>query len=305
MNPLVYALAATLSFAALPAFAAQGKKSPAGNRGGAESRGSESHAPETRGPKESKLAGLPESVVTTIHALQNRGQIGDVDRAVQEGETVFEVEIMRGGVTRAYTLDTEGVVLSDEIFPEEVPAAALAAINTEAAGGKVESINRSLDDGQFVFDVEITKGWKTFSATFSATGRLVGRHVALADCPANIRAAVNAQLNGGKLGSFFHGTDRDGDQTYYGASIRSGRARWFSLDANGALSGDEEKLAWADVPPPVQQAIVQRQGGTDHLRVLRVTDGATSKFEVLATKGAKTSGFSFTPEGKIIPPENQ
>lgn len=304
MKTLVYAFAAILALAAQPALAAQGKRGPANNRG-AESRGVESRNPEARGPREGKLTGLPEPVVTTIHALQRRGQIGDVDRTVQDGETVFEVEIIRGDVSRTYTLDAEGVVLSDEIFPEEVPAAALAAINAEAAGGKLESIFRSTDDGQFVYDVEIAKDRKTISATFSTTGRLIGRQIALADCPTKIQAAVKAQLNGGKLGPLFRGTDPDGDQTYYGASIRSGRARWFTLDEDGELSGEEEKIAWAEVPPPVQQAIAQRLGGTDHLRVLRVKDGTTAKFDVLATKGAKTSLFSLTPDGKIVSLENQ
>ncbi|MSU49508.1 MAG: hypothetical protein EXS37_10550 [Opitutus sp.] len=292
---VICALVVTLAFSNLPAFAASAKKAHTTKNAkeGREGR-------EGKDGKEGKLAGLPGPVVDTIHALQGKGRIGDVSREVEDGETVFEVDIIHGTVTRTHVLDTEGVQLNVEIFPDEMPASVMSAIKTEAGSGKIEFISRSIEEGQVVYDAEIIRGGKKLSATFSAAGDLVGRQVSLAELSPKIQKAVKAQLNGGKLGSVFQGKDSDGAPSYYGASIRSGRTRWFTLDEDGDWVSEEEKITMADAPAPVRQAITQHLGGTHHIRVLRVKEEDGVKFEVLTMKGDSTTSFSVMPGGKIF-----
>ncbi len=248
-----------------------------------------------------KLAGLPGAVVETVRALQGNGQIGDVTRETEDGETLFEVEIVHGAVTRTHVLDAEGVQLNVQVFPSEVPAPAMSAITTEAGGGRVEFISQSREDGQIVYEAEIIKGGKKRSATFSVAGKVISRQVSLTELPAKIQQAVAAQLNGGKLGSFFQGQDDDGDPVYFGASVRSGRARWFTVDGDGDLISEEEKIPLADAPASVRQTVAQRLGGADHVRLSRVKEDEGVKFDVLAMTGKSVTAFSVTAQGELIP----
>ena len=276
------ALAVALALPALPALAASAKKAPA-----------------PKAAREGKFAGLPGPVVATLHALQGKGQIGEVSREVEEGETVFEVDIAHGADTRTYTLDAEGVQLNVELFSSEVPAPVMAAIKTESGGGRVEFISRSVEEGHAVYDVQITKGGKKAMMIFAAAGTLIGRQVSLGELPAKIQEAVKAQLTGGKLGSLFQGPDAEGDPSYTGAGIRSGRTRWFTLDDDGRLISEEEKIVWTEVPAPVRQAIANHLGGTDHVRVSRVKEEDRVRFDVLAMRGAELTAFSVRPDGKV------
>lgn len=250
---------------------------------------------------DSKLAGLPAPVVATIYALQGNGKIGEVNREVEDGEELFEVEISHGAVTRTHTLDASGVQLGVEVFMRELIPAVQSTIKAEAAGGKVEYIGRSIEEGKSVFDVEITRGGKKHSVTISSAGRLLSRQTSLAELPPNIQKAINAQLHGGRLGSVVRGTDSDGDPYFYAASIHVGRVRWFTLDEDGDLISEEEKVALAQTPEPVQQTILKHLGTTEHVRISRVQEEGGVRFDLLAMKQNSTVTFAVAPDGKILP----
>src|SRR5690348_15939177 len=82
---------------------------------------------------------LPTPVQKTVQATVGRGEIKNISKEVENGMTQYEVESMLNGKHRDFNVDATGklVVVEEEVDLGSIPAAAKAAIEKKASGGKL------------------------------------------------------------------------------------------------------------------------------------------------------------------------
>lgn len=249
---------------------------------------------------------LPFSVETAIRDLSKGGTVEEVEQRTEDGERLFDVEITLGEVSRVFTLDREGVPIATEVFENELPAAVQRTLKAElGADGKLEGLTRVFEDGKPVFEAEIAHGGRTNVCTIAANGVVTTREIPAAEVPKVVRASLHQQLKGGRAGGQFY-KSVEGTAVYFVASVEyPGRCVWLSFHLSGKLAGREEMIPLMNAPAPVQAAITDRLGNSEHVRVTRHAEGGDTYFEVLALMNGKVQSFFVMPAGKIAltPPQ--
>lgn len=119
-----------------------------------------------------KMKDLPPAVQKTVQAQTKGAQIKGLSREVEKGRTMYEVETMLNGKSRDLLIDATGALVSVEepVAIESIPAAAKAALDRLAAGGKIKSVE-SVTKGQTVtYEAVIAKGLKKSEVVVAADG---------------------------------------------------------------------------------------------------------------------------------------
>ena len=128
------------------------------------------------GEKKVKMKDLPAPVRKTVEDLSKSSTIVGLAREVEDGKTLYEAETKVNGKTRDLTIDAEGkiVMTEDEVAIDSIPAAARAAIEKEAAGGKITLVEKVTKGGDVKYEAAITpKSGKKKEVSFSADGAAV------------------------------------------------------------------------------------------------------------------------------------
>jgi len=124
--------------------------------------------------KSLQLKDLPAAVQKTVQDTLKGGEIKSISKEVEKGVTQYEVETIRNGKHRDFNVDAKGklLVVEEEVELSSIPAAAKAAIEKKAAGGKVRTVE-SVDHGDGVLLYEAaftTKAGKKGSVLVKADG---------------------------------------------------------------------------------------------------------------------------------------
>src|SRR4029077_19559888 len=98
-------------------------------------------------PKGLQVKDLPAAVQKTVQDTLKGAEIKNISKEVEKGVTQYEVETMLNGKHRDFNVDAKGklIVGEKEVELAGIPAAARAAIEKKAAGGKlrmVESVSK-------------------------------------------------------------------------------------------------------------------------------------------------------------------
>ena len=128
------------------------------------------------GEKKVKMKDLPAPVRKTVEDLSKSSTIVGLAREVEDGKTLYEAETKVNGKTRDLTIDAEGkiVMTEDEVAIDSIPAAARAAIEKEAAGGKITLVEKVTKGSDVKYEAAITpKSGKKKEVSFSADGAAV------------------------------------------------------------------------------------------------------------------------------------
>ena len=109
--------------------------------------------------KSLQVTDLPAAVQKTVKDTLKGGEIKNISKEVEKGVTQYEVETILIGKHRDFNVDAKGklVVVEEEVDIASIPAAAKAAIEKKAAGGKlgmVETVNKG--DGVTLYEVAYT-----------------------------------------------------------------------------------------------------------------------------------------------------
>jgi len=93
------------------------------------------------GAAEKKVAmkDLPAAVQQTVQDQAKGAEIKGLSQETEKGKTSYEVETMVNGKHRDFVVDAKGAVteIEEETAIDSIPAAAKAAIEKKAAGGKI------------------------------------------------------------------------------------------------------------------------------------------------------------------------
>ena len=99
----------------------------------------------------------------------------DSAKEIKDGRALYEVELSVKGLTRDLTLDAQGNVVADEqqTTLQDIPAAARAAIEKAATGGKLTLVEKVIEGSSIFYEGHITKGGKELEIKVDASGKPV------------------------------------------------------------------------------------------------------------------------------------
>lgn len=121
------------------------------------------------------LSEFPEAARRTVTTEAAGGRVVTAEKVVEHGQTVFEAVIEAGGKQREIAVSPEGKIIGtqDDVALADIPEAARKAITAKAAGGKIVSTKKSLEDGKTVFVAVIEKTGKQQQISVAPDGKIV------------------------------------------------------------------------------------------------------------------------------------
>lgn len=119
-----------------------------------------------------KLKSLPPSVQKAVAAETRGATIKGVDKEVEDGKTVYEVETVVSGRTRDLMFAADGTVLSveEQSSLDAISAAARAAVEKQAVGGRVSTVEVVTRGTAVSYEAVVVKGGKKTEVTVNADG---------------------------------------------------------------------------------------------------------------------------------------
>ena len=123
------------------------------------------------------LAQLSAPARATVEKLTAGGKIDMIDKEVEKGKVVYDVEATVGGKHVEYTIATDGAVVGTETSIEysELPAAVRAAAEKYFGSATGLKAVKGVEEGKTTYEVEGHKNGKKVAAEFDASGKLGGQ----------------------------------------------------------------------------------------------------------------------------------
>jgi uncharacterized membrane protein YkoI len=151
MKPLIVTLCVAGAFAVQPVWAQEGTETKV------------------------KLQELPPAVQEAVKAQSKGATVRGFSKEVKDGRALYEVEMSVKGRTRDLTFDAQGAIVSDEqqTTLSEIPAAARAAIQKAATGGKLTLVEKVIEGSSTFYEGHITKAGKEVEIKVDANGKTV------------------------------------------------------------------------------------------------------------------------------------
>src|SRR6266404_2137033 len=156
-----------------------------------------------------KLSQVPPRARETILARTTNGTIERLERVVENGENVYEVDWKKGQVQRSFTVAEDGTLLSSQVLLSEVPSAAQTAIHTQVGDATLRNIFWTDDLGEISFEVETTRNGKAHFFSVTPEGKLLSMQLSLAETPAPVRKTIQARVGKAKLGEIHRVVEDD------------------------------------------------------------------------------------------------
>ncbi|MGA9628192.1 MAG: hypothetical protein WBL65_17430 [Bryobacteraceae bacterium] len=112
----------------------------------------------TAAEKKLQMKDLPAAVQKTVQEQTKSAEIKGLSTETEKGKTTYEVETMVNGKHRDFLVDVKGVVteVEEETAIESIPAAAKAAIEKKAAGGKIGMVETMIRGGATFYEAAYT-----------------------------------------------------------------------------------------------------------------------------------------------------
>ncbi|HXS67921.1 MAG TPA: PepSY domain-containing protein [Candidatus Polarisedimenticolia bacterium] len=253
---------------------------------------------------ERMLERLPAPVKQTIRAQVADGKLSAIDRDNEDGRVSYDVEMVRAGRTRSFTVSDEGELIDTEVFLNELPPAVREAIRKKVGGATLGEIDRSVDGDGTSYEVEVLGGGTNRSFTVDANGKLTDEDVFLSELPADFQAGIRKEAGGGTIDGITRSFDDDG-ASYDVDLVENGRRRTLTFDAKGTLLGKEEEIALSDAPEPVQKEIQTHLAGGKLVAVSRVTETGLVSFDFDIRQRGKVKSYTVGEDGRLISSEGK
>jgi uncharacterized membrane protein YkoI len=246
------------------------------------------------------LSRQPVPVQNAIRAQLGGGRLRSVDQDENDGDTIYDVEMVRDGKTRSFSVGAEGELLEAEVFMEELPAAVQQAIRTKVGSATLGEIDKSIDDGQASYEVEMISAGKTRTFTLDANGKLTDEEVGLAELPDSLQKTIQKETAGGRIDLVTRTFDT-GDTLYDVDVSKSGKTRTLTFDAEGTLLSTEEDMTLAEVPAAVKTQIQSLSNGGKAVGISKVTENGAVTFDVDVRKQGKMESHTIAEDGTLVP----
>lgn len=241
-----------------------------------------------------ELAHVPPAVRQAVQVRLGEAKLQSIDKETHDGETTYDVEIVRNGKERGFTLDASGTLLDEEVFLPELPPAVQRAIQAHSAGATLNEIDRSVNDGEISYDVEIERNGVSRDFTVDANGVLLREQVFIGELPPIVRQTIQKEAGTATVGDIDRASD-DGEVRFDVELTQASRTRSLSVAADGKLI--DKQVFLAELPAPLQEAI-RRQAGAD-CEIHQCFDDNEITYD--ADAGNRT--LTFDADGKLLSTE--
>jgi uncharacterized protein YxeA len=121
------------------------------------------------------LSEIPDAARKLVSAQAAGGRVVSTEKVVEHGTTAFEAVIEKGGKQTEISVTPDGKIVGsqEDVALADIPDAARKTINARAAGGKIVSTKKVLEDGKTVFAAIIEKGGKQQEIIVTPDGKIV------------------------------------------------------------------------------------------------------------------------------------
>jgi uncharacterized membrane protein YkoI len=249
--------------------------------------------------KEVFLDEVPKEVQKTILQTAHGATVDDITQTTDDGEVNYDVEVIKDGVSRDFTVGAGGQLLSLEMPLAETPPAVQKTIREKTQGATAVDIYKTTEDGEDTYNVEMTKDGQEQDFDVAADGEYLGTDIPLNDAPDAVRKTILAEAASGKIGDITQNSDEDG--AFYEADITDGTGtRYVTVNADGAIDSIERPIDLSDAPAAVQLA-VKDQGGTV-VDISKFTEDGEVTYEIEIMKAGTKQELTLKPDGKPSEP---
>jgi uncharacterized protein YxeA len=189
-----------------------------------------------------KMTQVPQKVQQAIKAYASAAEIKQITRGDVDGTIAYEFQIEKGGRKSEVSITPDGKLLTseEEVPLAEIPDAARALINAQAAGGRVVSTEKVVEHGKTAFEAVIEKGGKQAEISVSPDGKIVGssEDVPLSDIPAAAQKVIVARAAGGKIVSTKKVLE-DGKTVFAAVIEKAGKQQEITVTPEGKIVDTE------------------------------------------------------------------
>lgn len=244
------------------------------------------------------LSETPPDVQKTIKAQLGRATIENIDKVFDDGEVTYEIEMTKDGQRREFTVGADGTLLNIDISLAEAPAAVQKTVSAQLAGGALVNIEKSLEDGETIYEIEFQKNGKDRSMSVAEDGKLLSIEVGLQETPAVVQRTIQGQIARNVLKCI----DKifDNGQISYEVEVTTPEKwdRSFTVAGNGKLESIEISLE--ETTPAARKTITNKIADGKLVRIDKTFgDNNRFTFEVSVRKDGKTSEFVVGPRGRV------
>ncbi|MCX6899651.1 MAG: hypothetical protein NT105_13250 [Verrucomicrobia bacterium] len=229
-----------------------------------------------------------------VTALQRVGKVNSIHWCDEDGDHVYEVEVLSGEDKRFYTVGLDGTFQAIQVHMNEVPEPVQKTIREQVGKARILDISRSeLDAGQ-VFDVLLFKDRKRRVVSVGIDGSVQAVQVAPAELPQPVQKTITATAGPAKV-IYAGRCEEDGDVTFSVVTVDNGVKKEFLVGLSGELLATT--IPFAEAPEVVQKALREKVGVGRVLHVQKLADG--SGYDADLFTGGKKITVSVALDGKL------
>jgi len=119
-----------------------------------------------------KLSDAPPAVQTTVKTETGNAKVVGLTREVENGKTVYELETIENGLVRDLIIGADGAVLivEQQITLAALPAGAKSAIEKQAAGARINKVEKVTEGNKVFYEAAIKRFLRTSEIKVDADG---------------------------------------------------------------------------------------------------------------------------------------
>ncbi|MCX7050176.1 MAG: hypothetical protein NTX50_32410 [Candidatus Sumerlaeota bacterium] len=241
---------------------------------------------------------VPPAARETLLREAGKAVIHQFNKTQEEGEIVYEADVATTtGDDRTITVSADGLLLSREVLPREVPPAVRAEIRRIESENKIGQVYWCNEDGDIVYEVEVFQGERKRFFTVDVDGTLLAVEIAPQEAPEPVKKTLRAEVGNGEL-YYIGRCDEGGDVTFDAVYRRDNRRRTICLNPAGQV---EAKQVHLDEMPEAARKTIKANLGGDRLAHIdcSVVEGM-QLYEVGAVRNSVKRIFTVDHEGDLI-----
>lgn len=243
---------------------------------------------------------LPKTIQATVDKLCPGARLEGVTTTNQANCRVYEVDVRHRGRERSLTIATDGVLISRQVFLEELTPALQASVKQQMGEAKLEEIYWTNEEGTpyYCFQLKEKKGTRT--VTLALDGFLISRQALPSEVPAAVQAAIKEKLAGRAPMSVDRSED-EGEVFYEVYDLNQGKERLWLLETNGAVAAQPVELD--AMPEPARKALLEQINHARIVRLLTYADEAGKYFEATFVRNEEGYVCAVNERGEILSEE--
>lgn len=191
---------------------------------------------------------------------------------------------------------TDGPAAPGDNLPLLLPAVR-QAILAEAAGATIDECQRTTEEGELVYEVNITRNGVERSFSVGLDGGIRSRQHFLPELPAAVQQTVATLKTRGDLGNIYW-CDEAGDLVYEVELGNGTDKRCCTIAPDGTLLATQRELA--DLPAPAQKTIREQAGADAIVSVSRDETEVDESFDAVLLRDGRRRIVSVNAAGAVV-----